>query len=222
MCPAAALACEDFESGAPEFQRKEGTIEVVAGGHDSAKGLEAVLLKNQPSPHLATALVSPQHVASLSFWFKPDGVPPHDSITFRIASGLWGAPCDWELSWQVYLKKDGLYTNTDAYDANVQPSCGPVDFKNGRLLPAAKVYDGNWHHVTVTMDASKKVRTTTTQVDSEPPLTSSVESAQTSLPTDIEFALGIPCIQEGGGCFGWEGATYRVRFDDFVVVLATP
>jgi len=214
-CPPDALLCTDFESEASNpFPTKEGRTSFVEGGHDSPTSLEAALQASEPSPSVSVTSRPDKKGGTLSFWFRPDGAPPSDSISFRIAHALWGAGCDWELSWTVYLTKAGIFISTDSYNASVNPSCGPIAFGSKPLLPAAKLYDGNWHRVTVTMDASQSVRTTRTTIDSEVAVDMTADSDRTTLPASVDIALGVPCIQEGGGCFGWDGPTYRVRFDD--------
>lgn len=215
VCPPAALLCADFESAASSpFPAKQGQTRFVASGHDSASSLEAVLQKGEASPSVSATFSPDKKAGTLSFWFRPEGPPPSDTINFRIAHALWGAGCDWELSWQVFLTKGGIFIGTDSYDVDVNPSCGPVAFGSKPLLAAAKLYDGNWHHVTVIMDATQKVRTTRTIIDAEPPVDMTADSGRTTLPVGLDIAIGVPCIQDGAGCFGWDGATYRVRFDD--------
>lgn len=220
VCPDAALVCDDFEGAAPAAplatQGSPVGTKLVAGGHDSGHAA-SMTFQNGKSTMLEAGLGEHPHVV-MSFWFRVAAKPNADpGVNFRIASLLFGDGCDWELSWAPALNGDGLHGGISAYNKDVNTQCGPVDYKDALLLPAAEVYDGKWHHVTVDADSTSKIRRTSATVDGRAPVVLEVDPGTGRASTSVQVDIGMPCVQESSGCYDWAGDPYTITFDQLTV-----
>ncbi|MBX3203886.1 MAG: hypothetical protein KF764_02395 [Labilithrix sp.] len=221
-CPADALLCDDFERDdvLGSFERMGGNVTITtAQAHSGTRSLSAVLKRDVESPFLEKNLRPPPRI-TLSLWFYAASAPTPD-YTIRLAHLLWGRACDWDFTWQLSLTRGGLRADVGTYDDDTNPGCGPVDFDSVTVLDAAATFVPKWHHVVVTNDVSVRPRRATIQVDDGPVSVLEMTSRRTRSPSSLGVAVGAPCVQTTGGCFGWDHADYGVFIDD-VSIVPTP
>lgn len=224
-CPPKALLCDDFEDPATNPFTSDGDIQTVNGGFNSAHALAATLQKNKDQPQVNAQFNPTTATGTFDFWFKLDSGAPDPDDHFRLGSVLWGDGCDWQLSTSAFLTAEGLTFDISSYDVNKIPAsqCGPVKFGSiNPIIPASDVVDGNWHHITIVTDARTSHVTVASTLDQLPVFNQSFDLDRTDPPTTVNVAIGVPCVQTTGGCFGWDGADWRVLYDDVTFTLPSP
>lgn len=219
-CPANALLCDDFEHAAVNagpFGGIHGPVSITtARAHSPTRSYSAITKNGQEQPSLEKQLTLPT-TTTLSFWFYAPSVPPKP-YNLRIAEVLWGPVCDWELSLTIFMNTtDGLVVSAGSYDAQANPSCGPVADTSRIVMSVTDLYVPKWHHLVVEMNVSAQKRLVTSTIDGVTAPLAEVSSIRTTVPTTALVGVGLPCITTSGGCFGWDGPDYEVLFDDFVL-----
>jgi len=218
VCPQGALLCDDFErsSALGAFSNAKGEVTISSShAHSPSRSLSAIVSQGQPAPTLETTVSGPR--VRLSFWFLAPSAPSVAYI-IRLAHLLSGPVCDWDFTWQLSLTQSGLTTDIGTYDSAVNPTCGPVDLASRALLTSAETFDSKWHHVVVDHDVSAQTRRSTIRVDDGPSLVDTLTSKRPGPVDSVLFGIGIPCVQNGGGCFDWDQAgDYGVFIDDITV-----
>lgn len=220
-CPPNAIFCDDFEHDdlPGRFDTQTGQLVISSTfAHSGTRSLGARLSRNHDSPYLDVQIDKSAKVV-VSLWFL---APTRLAVDYhvRLASVLWGPVCEWPFAWQLSLTQDGLISDDDTY-APGNGSCGPADFHADSLLSPDEVYDAKWHHVVATQDTSTSKRTVTVQVDDKAPHSSSLVSSQNGAVTDLHLSVGLPCVQQTGGCFDWDQQNDYGVFIDDVSLTAT-
>jgi hypothetical protein len=221
QCPPNAILCDDFErdTGMGPFQKAQGAVASSrARAHSPTRSLSATVTQGRDAPIVESILTMPPKV-TVSFWFYAASPPSRGDRDLRIAQVLWGNDCDWDLSLTVFLRTgEGLRYEAAVYDVAQNASCGPVVNSVRLLLSPGDTFVPKWHHITFTMDVSSKTRRTNATADEILLPSNDVISKRTTVPGSARVTVGVPCVNDGAGCFGWDGSDYEVLIDDVTVV----
>lgn len=221
-CPPGALVCADFEGAEVRgaFQSVVGTpTRVDQPVHSGSGALHASVVTGQDSSGVTTSFEGPPAKVTLDLWFQVTAPPTNESYKMRLTHLLFGPACDWDVSTEVWVGSDALYLGIDTYDKDRNPSCGPVRNNVFALLPASRLFQPVWHHLTISVDNTLAERKVRVKIDGEADTGTSIVSRRDARPSQLTFGVGVLCIQTDGGCFAYDSSgAYDVRVDDVSLV----
>lgn len=217
------LLCEDFEHDSllGGFDKASGDVTISSvASRSSTRSLKATLISRTSNASLEKNFTRVPSTVTLSLWLQADKAPT-PGYNMRVASALWGADCDWELAMALFISSDsGLSLEVATYDAT-SGNCGPVDQKERTLLTPSELFVAGFHHIVVSMDVSAKTRRVESSIDAESGgrsgLADEITSKQSSVPTDLQVAVGLPCVTTNSGCQAYGGSPFTVFIDDVIV-----